>query len=244
MATATVRQIVVSAMGALGIGVGGEPVDEEDVYLGLEHFNDFIDGLKAVRLGTFELRRTAFALSSNTASYAIGPGAVWDIGAAGTRPEAIVRAGFVDSNGYETPIRIYTDEEWADTALKSQTNTQVYAIWFQTGVPNGTIWVVPILNGATGSIALYLPYPLNEVAEDENGLAATIVVPPMWRRMLKNNLAIEMADDFNIVPSAALIKKANDSMRAVQKANIKPALLQLPAALLRRRGGYNIRTNW
>lgn len=243
---ATAQKIIERGLKEIGVGAAGEPIDGEDLFYGLECLNDLIDSMKAVRLMIFEVRRRTFPLTATTASYTIGPTGTWSISSG--RPEAIIRAGFVNtavnpSSPLETPIHVYTDEEWASIGLKTLTSTVMWGLWYQTGVPNGTVFVYPILS-VTGTIALYVSEPLSEVAEDENGLATEIVVPPGYRKMFKSHLALEMCDAFGIAPSENLIKRANDSMRMVQKANIKPALLRLPRGLsTRRKRGYNLLTN-
>ena len=245
---ATAQELIIGGLRELGVGAAGEPVDGEYLFYGLTVFNDLIDAMKANRLSVFELRRRTFNLIANTASYAIGPNATWDMDSG--RPEVIVRAGFSNTvasadDPIETKVRVYTDEEWAAIGLKTLTSTIVWGLWYQTGVADGTVYPYPIPSASvTAGMVLYLPEPLAEVAEDDDGLATEVVVPPGYRRMFRTNLALEMADYFGIEPSGNLLKRANNSMRAVQKANIKPALLRLPRGLInRKRGRFNLLSN-
>ena len=248
MASRIVQQVIIDALRELNIVAAGEPADGEDLFDGLRCFNDFVDAMKAVRVNIWELRRRTFNLTGGTASYAIGPNATWDMDSG--RPETIVRAGFSNtvasaSDPLETPVHVYTDEEWAAIGLKTLESTIVWGLWYQTGVPNGTVYPYPVPSASvTSGMVLYLSEPLDEVTEDEDGLATTLTMPPGYRRMMRTNLAVEMADNFGVNPSAVLLKKANDSLRVIQKANIKKVTLRIPGGLLRRgRHGYNIKSN-
>jgi len=124
----TAQDIIIGALNELQVAAAGEPIDSEDLYLGLSFFNTFIDALKALRLGVFKTIRSTFTISANTESFNLGPGATWDTGTGTTRPEVIVRAGFVNTTSnptepLETPIHVYTDEEWAAIGLKTLTST-------------------------------------------------------------------------------------------------------------------------
>lgn len=263
MSALTVQQIIIEGLRELEIAAAGEPVEPEDLQTGLLRFNMFLDTWKAQRLMIFKVLRELYTVSANVTSYTIGPGATWNTP---TMPLAIVRAGFVNtavnpSNPLETPIRVYTDEEWARIGQKTMTSTIVWGVWYRTDFTTngatppsgtGTIFVFPICT-TSGQVALYLPVAIDEVDDSEgheaDALATTIIVPPGYRKAMVTTMAMEMADVFGVTPSANLTKKWNSAMKVVKRANSKAATLALPAALLRRaRGtaagsGYNILTN-
>lgn len=250
MAALTQEQIIIEGLRELGVAAAGEPADPEDLALGQTRFNLVVDTWKADRLTIYQVLRNTFVVGASTASFTIGPGGTWNTP---TRPLAIVRAGFVDtavsaSNPLETPIRVYTDEEWAAVGLKTMTSTLSFGLWYQTSFDSplglGKVFVYPILTRA-GTIALYLPVAIDEVADDETGLATVILVPPGYRKALITSVAIDMADAFGIEPSATLVAKWKAAMKTIKRSNIKPATLRLPARLTRRArgGGYDILTN-
>lgn len=237
--------IITRSLQKLGIGSAGEPIDTDDLVYCLSCFNILLDALAADRLTIYETKRDVYDLVAGTASYTIGDGAVWD----GFRPMNIVRAGFINTsvnpiNPMETPMRVYTDEEWASIVLKTLTNNICYGLWYQTGVPYGTIFPYPIPTVAN-EVALYVPTPLGEVAEDADGLNTDVVVPKGWRKMLITNLALEVADAFEKTPSALLIRQATTSLNMIKKQNSKPMVLAMPAGLIRQGRGrrFNILTN-
>lgn len=249
MGALTVGQSISEALHELGVSALGEPDQPEYVAIGQTRVNWVLDAWKVDRLMIFQVLRQLYTLTPTTASYTIGPGATWEIA---TRPLAIVRAGFVNtavnpSEPLETPIHVYTDEEWAAIGLKTLTSTIVWGIWYETSwkltapVGSGKIFVYPILT-STAQIALYLPVAMDEVADDENGLAVVMYMPPGYRRAFVTSMAMEMADAMRIEPKPSLVAKWKLAMKTVKKSNIKPMILRLPIGLMRRRN-YNILTN-
>ncbi len=255
MGALTVEQLLVLGLQELGVGAAGEPIEPEDLASAQTRFNMVIDSWKAQRLMIHKVLRELFAVTSNTVSYTIGPSGVWNTP---TMPLAIVRAGFVNtavnpSTPLETPMHVYTDEEWASIGLKSMTSTISWGVWYRTdfttnaGTPpsgTGTVFIYPICT-MNARVALYLPVPIDEVADDETGLLTTIVVPPGYRKAIVTSIAMECADLFEIDPSPRLVSKWTLAMKVVKRSNSKPATLKLPRALTRRGrgGGYNILSN-
>lgn len=241
--TRTVQQLLTMAFQELGVAATGEPVDSEDLMYGIKKFNDFIDQLAAYRLTIWELIRQTVNIASGATSYTIGSGGDIDI----QRPEQILRAGLVNiasnpTDPLETRIKMLTDEQWSQIGLKSMTSNIAWAAWYRSSVPLGKLYIYPILT-ASQQLALYVPTAMDEVVEDESGLATNIVTPRGWRKMLTTNMALEVADYFHLTPSANLVRRASIAMQFVTRANAKPMSLQLPAGLPRgKRRSFNILT--
>ena len=267
MGALTLEQLSIAACKELGIGAAGEPIQSEDLLDVAYKFNLVVDTWKAQRLMIYQTLRLTFTITPNTPSVTIGPGGVFGTSLEGvvlnTQPQAIVRAGFVNTyvnpqQPLETPIHVYSDEEWASIGLKSLTSTIQWGVWYETtygasannaasfATGCGTLWFFPILTTG-GTIALYLPVAIDEVAEPlEENLAQTIYCPPGYRKALIMSMAMEAADIFDMVPSANLIRKFNSAMKVVKRSNSKMAVLRIPQALSRRGlkgGGFNILTN-
>lgn len=242
-----VKAIAKEAMQEINVIAYNEEPKAPDLYFTVRRFNMLVDTLKADKLTVNHVTRAEYDLVANQASYTIGPGGNWN----GVRPQEILRAGFVNtyvsaSTPLETYVRVMTDEEWAAVNLKSLTSTVVWGLWYETQYAAGglgKVWVRPIITNI-GKIALYVPVPLDEVAETADGLLTDVLVPPGYRKMLVTNLALDICDGFEKTPSASLVSKASLSMSIVKRSNIKRGIARLPAELLRRtRRGYKILTN-
>ena len=242
--TRTLQQIITLALQELGVAAAGEAVDSEYSMYGILKFNDLVDQLRAYRLTVWELKRQTSAIAAGAASYTVGVSATINI----QRPEQILRAGLINvdvsaSDPLESLITMLTDEQWARVGLKTMTSSIISAAWYQRSVPSGRLWVYPILTVAQ-QIALYVPLAMEEVTEDETGLATSIVTPPGYRKMFVTQMALEMADFFKITPSANLVRKAMIAMDFVARSNATPMTLRVPGRLSTgARRGFRILTN-
>ena len=243
--TRTLQQIIILGLQELGVAAAGEPVDSEYLLYGILKFNDLVDQLAAYRLTVWELKRQTSAIAAGATSYTVGTGATINI----PRPEQILRAGLLNTNvsasdPLETPIHMYSDEEWARIGRKTLESNIAWGAWYQRAVPNGILFIHPILTVAQ-QIALYVPLAMAEVTEDETGLATSIVTPPGYRKMFATQMALEMADYFKITPSNNLMRKAVIAMDFVCRANATPMTLRLPRSLSTggARRGFNIKSN-
>ncbi len=226
----------------------GETVPDELNQLGLAMFNEMVDQWKGIRATVFKVLRSVYYFTANKASYQIGNSAVapdW----VGYRPQDIERAGFINtvvSNApTETPMRIYTDEEYACITLKNLTNQIVEGIWYQKSFPLGTIFPWPICSSGIMQIALYVPTPIDEVSSDANGLNTDISVPPAGRKAIRLNLALAMAPGLEIPATSDLVGRAALALDNYEKSFYAPSKLAMPAGIRaqHRRRGYNIITN-
>lgn len=252
----TAEEVIRKAMQQLNMASAAEPLNDDDLVFGLSSLNTYIDDLANDRLMIFHTKRSVYDLVADQASYTIGDGADWD----GFRPIEILRAGFLNTavtpdEPLETPVKIFSDQQWADIGLKTLQNTICWGLWYDTGVRNvaednaaawGTIYPYPVPSQAN-QMVLYVPTPLDEVPETEDGLATDLIIPRGYRRMFITNLALEIADAFEITPTPLLVSRAQNSKRNIRKSNSKPITLEIPSGLTSRgRGrirGYNILTN-
>lgn len=256
MGALTVQQVCIAAMQELSVAAAGEPVDPDDLAQVQLRFNNMVDAWAAERLMIYQTLRKTFPTVANQQVYALGPGGQWAI--PNWAPK-IVRAEFIFTNvnpgqPLSIPIHIYTDEEWADQTLKQLTSSIDWALWYETsftnqggsnpgGTANVNLFPVPTVNA---TIALWIPTPISEVADDETGLAVTLFMPPGYRDAMRCYLAVDSADIFKITVTPQLQAKMMRAMKRVRKMNTKPATLRVPRGLMLRPGrkrGYNILTN-
>lgn len=237
----TVGDLVTEVLRELNVISANETAPNQYLARGLNRFNLMMDLFKAQFIMIYELKRQIVATVANQASYTIGTGGNWNI----ARPEQILRMGFVNTavnptEPLETPMRIYTDEEWAAVGLKSLTNTIAWGAWYQTSYPLGVIYVYPVQTVAA-QVALYVPTPMDEAA----ALTTALYLPPGYRAVIIYGLAQDMATMFERAVSADISAKYKRALTIVQRANAKPITLRLPSQLTWRAdsSGYNILTN-
>lgn len=229
----------------INVVAAAEVLEPEDADLIFNRLLDILDEWKAVRANIFKTIRMTFATVAGTASYLVGPAATWDA----ARPEQIIAAGFVNTYvnptaPLETPMTPFTDVQWARVAIKSLQSTVCDRYWYETSLDGSgfsKFYPYPVPSVAA-QVALYLPTPLT----DPTTIDDSVVMPPAMKRALRTTLAIDICDGFERNPSATLIQKNRNALRAMRQMNVKPGVLPMPTRLMRgpgRGSGYNILTN-
>ncbi len=227
------------------IDVGGN-ADDEDMNFAFDTLNDILDQNKARTSMMFELKRQLLNTVANQASYQVGAGAEWNI----SRPQKILRAGFVNTylnptDPLETPMHVFTDEEWSQVALKSLTNSVCWALWYESNFtdPDGYAHAYPYpVPSVAAKVALYVPTPMGE----QTDLDATISFAPGYRKYLKCAVAVCACESFEREPGPILLRELSEATKIVERANAKPMSLRMPRMLVRRMnrgGGFNILTD-
>lgn len=208
--------------------------DAEDAF---QTLNDWIDSLGTQRLTIYALQRATKTLTSGTASYTIGDGGDIDV----IRPVWIEQgsAGLIldiaAATPLEYPLTVLTDDQYKGVAQKTFQNGQVEAIYYDHNwsAALGRIYPFPIPNVSTTQLVLYLPTALTEFAN----LSTEYTFPPAYRRAIRYNLAMELANDFHVDPPAAVARIASDTMAWIKRANYRPSVVRIDPALTGKRGG-------
>jgi len=237
---ADVRDIVTWALQDIGVLAAGEIATAQDALDGLAGLNALVDQLAAERLAVYKITRTVWTIAASTQNYTVGTGATVDV----ARPAQAesVKANWYDSaeaTVTELPLGRFTDDEWRTLAQKGTTAEAPSAFYYAPTYPTGTLslWPVPTGSGLRG--VLYAPEPVAEFAD----LNTTVALPPGYRRMLRKNLAVELAPSFDKAVSPDLARAAAHSMSVVKRANVRMNELCLDDTLSREGGGYLIRTD-
>lgn len=234
----TVADLCTAALGRLL--ADGQAPSADDISTALDRLNGLIDGWKLEGLTIATVTRTTWAIGSGTTSYTVGTGGTIPIDRP-VSPQTLSFA-YIDSSVtplIEIPVQTYTVQQYEQLLYKTQSAPAPQGFYYNPTVPTGTLspWPVPNVSTLTGVV--YAPSPLGEVA-----LTDTLVVPQGYRRFYRDNLAVELAPDFGVQPSAVLIQSAVDSKAAVKKSNVRMAQLVNEASLLGGgTGGYNILTD-
>lgn len=204
----TARGIITSAMRKIGALTKGEPISADEASDGLEMLNDLLASLSNDSLIVYARTFESFTLSGGVSAYTIGSGATFDT----VRPIKIISA-YVRDAQIDYPLEIATDEQYAGITLKTSQGRPEF-INYTNAYPTATINLYP-----TPSIA----YTLHLVTEKQLSsftLNQTVDLPPGWRRMLINNLAIEMGPEYGQSVPPEVIEVARES-----KGEIKTAIM-------------------
>ena len=231
---------ITSALRVLGVVRPGETLSGPKAADALGIANAFLDSLATEHLTIPAIARDVFDLTAFQQTYRIGPGATWNI----PRPERIDGAGRIMNTSpepNETPLAILSDEAYRAIPIKTQTNVFPTALWYNPTIADGwgTVFLWPNPTDATYDIAIYTQTALAQFAT----LTTVYIMAPGYARMLRYNLALELAPDFGVEVPAVVAMHAAQSMAAIKRVNMRPVDLPVdPAFATNRRQWYNIQT--
>ncbi len=235
------QSICTRALRLIGaIGAGDTP-DADDLADAVTVFDEMWDGWRADRLTIVVVERSVFSLVSNTQAYTIGPGGDFDH----ARPLWLDRASIISNTGaqpLELPMRVLTVGDWQNIPIKSTQSSLPRKLWYDFAFPTsganaglGNVHFYPVPNVGNLQTALYLPTPLDEMADN----TTQYDMPPGYARALRYNLAVELAPEHQDGASASddVVRKADKFLGEIRDVNIHPEIITVDEALLRRRGG-------
>jgi len=240
MAT-TARKLITSSLRLIGVLASGETALGDDANDGLVVLNDFVDELAAQRLSINATTRTEYPLTAAVSSYTIGVGG--DLNQA--RPLWIPYAGLIIDNTETVPteigIDVYSVQQYADIFQKTLASAYVQAIYFDHAwsAGLGNIHVYPVPDIGTTNLVLYTPTAITEFA----ALDTAYTFPPGYRKMLRYNLAVQLAPEYGRQVDQVIFELAKSSLAIVKAANAtQPGLMRVDSALVGRSGTWDWRT--
>lgn len=143
------------------------------------------------------------------------------------RPVSVRKAYYIDS-GISYHLEVIDQEQYASISQKTSTSTLPEYIFVNMTMPDITVTMYPV---PTGSLELHL---VSDVALSQPAtLATALSFPPGYLRAFKYNLACEIAEEFGVIPSQNVVRKASTSLKAIKRINKKPLTMTLPAGLVR-----------
>lgn len=228
---ATALDMITRAMRLIGSIGEGEVPSSYEAQTSLDALNTMLDSWSLDELSVYVIQQENFPIAPNTASYTIGTG-----GAFNTNRPALIRGGFFrDSANNDYPFKVIELNQWDGLTPKNQPAYNPYYLYYATAYPLGTInlWPVPSVAGT-----LYLD-SMKQLQNFTN-LTTDLALPPGYKRMIENNLAIEIAPEFERAITPELAKVAIESKAAVQRINAPANILPLDSGLQNYRGVYDI----
>lgn len=214
MATGTT--LINRALRSIGAIASGASPSSSETADALAVLNSLLESWRNNKLFVYAMLDSSLTMVSTQSSYTIGSGGDLNI----TRPVKIDDA-YMTISSVDTPVRLIESYEWDAIPNKTITSPLVELAYYNPTMTSsrGTLKVYPVPS-ATNVLHL-----LSWVVLDSLSAAGdTVTLPPGYDRMISSNLAIELAPEYSVEPSAALIKTARDSMAEVKRTNVRPIL--------------------
>lgn len=207
---ATAATIIDRSLRLLGqIGAGETPTDDEYADA-LESLNALLDSWRNEKLLCYAMQEETLTLANADASYTIGAGG--DLNT--TRPIEIAYAWIVDGDvSYD--VQPMSEAEYAAIPAKTTAADWPDRYLFRPTMPTATLIVYPVPN-ATRTMKIVTRVILSSLSTT----ATTVTLPPGWERALANNLAIEIAPEYEASVPGSVLKAATESLAGIKRANL------------------------
>ena len=220
---ATAATIINRALRLLGAISSGASADTDEMADGLIALNAMIDSWNNERLMIYAIQDESLTLVDGQASYTIGTSGNLNT----TRPVTIEGA-YVRASSLDYTVRILNEQEYADIAAKSSESDIPEYCYYKPAMTSsqGVLYVYPVPTSAN-VMHLLTRTPFTAFASS----ATTVTLPPGYEQALAYNLAISIAPEYQVEPSASVVRMANTSLAGIKKTNSRPVKLytELPA---------------
>lgn len=222
---ATVQTVCNRAGRLLGVLASNTAMGSNESADALVALNALLDSWRNDSLMCYAHQEESLTLSASTTSYTIGPGGTLST----TRPVAIDQAWVVVSNiSYQ--VQLIQDSEYAALPDKTATADWPYFANYKASMSTGTLYVYPVPN-ATRTMKLLT----RVVVSAFSAVTDTVTLPPGWEEALAYNLAVELAPEYEVEPSATVMGRAQMSKATIKRINAAPikTATELPALISR-----------
>lgn len=217
----TALDIIKRSLRLLGVYAIGEQPSDDEASDGLMVLNALLDGLANDSFLIAVKSQDSIPLTANQASVTVGPSGSFVT----TRPVEVLESSYILYQGVSYPLAVLTLQDY--TAIPVKTITGVpSAIYPAMGMPNVTItpYMVP-------SDSMTLVLESNKQITSFSSLTTTLALPPGYERLLAYLLAVDLAPEFEIAPSQAVMTGAASAMKRLKRVNMQIPRLQMPYGL-------------
>jgi hypothetical protein len=233
MAT-TCLQIIERSMRLLGIKASGETPSASEAQDALHALNTMLDQWSNEKLLIYTVINNLFTVTPGVTSYTIGvkgSGATWESSQA-TRPLNVQRyAGFIRavSAGTNTDYSMdyYPNDRFQNIFQKTISTNYPYAWTCDWAYPIANIRIYP-------NPTISTQFGLTEYAQLRNFQTINDYcdLPTGYESAITYALAVEIAPEYGIEPSAIVIDKAREYRFNIKRSNAQPVLMTVDRNIL------------
>lgn len=208
----SVNLTTVANAAALFLGVldSGESLSTQQLTDTLAATNNMLDNWSSEGLFALADLVTTFATVASTQSYSIGTAQAINL----TRPVKISAAAFSNTAGPGGGIEVVNEKTWAVIPDRQSKSWVLKQLFWDRGNPTGTVYLSPVPLGVL-TVEIHTWVPLTQFAD----LTTPIAMLPGYLRMIELGVALEIAPQFDVTPSATLQALFADAASRVRKLN-------------------------
>lgn len=259
---ATAGDQINGALRLLGILAEGETPSASMAQDALSAFDQMVDSWNTERLAVFCTQDQTYFWPSNARIQTLGPTGdfVYVIGTQSEVPIITQDDDYLsledgnpvpaqqrpiqldDSSFFRDPatnvaygIKFINQLQYNNIAVKTVTSTYPQVMFVNNTFPNISMSVYPV-----PSKTLEFHFISVQRLLDPATLETEILMPPGYLRAFRYNLALELAPEFGVEPSADVRRVAMYSKRNLKRINNPHDVMAMPYSLMARRNRYNI----
>jgi hypothetical protein len=229
----TARQLIGDAHRLLGLVASGNSLPEADYQDNLRAFNQMIDSFNTERLSVFCTQDQTFTWTAGLITRTLGPSGDF----IGLRPVLLDAATYYRDPGTNVSfgIKFINQQQYNGIAVKTVTSTYPQVIFVNMGFPDITMTIYP-----KPTRDLEWHFVSVQKLDQPATLLTDLTFPPGYLRAFRYNLALELAPEFNMEPSAQVARIAMTSKRDVKRINNPDDIMSMPYSLVATRQRFNI----
>ena len=205
--------------------------------------NQMIDGWNTERLYVQTITRSVFSTVGGTQTYTLGSGGNWNV----ARPAVLKSMGviYAGTPAVEAPLQCMTDQDWANTAVKTVSTNYPTAYYDDKAFPlrNITLWPVPSVSGQVAA------YYWSQLAQFD--LITDYTFAPGYLDAIVMSLAEKLYPAYaldpqykNVAPSYQFVtEQARDARMKIKTLNAPMDTLGVDPAIQQTPPLYNIFTD-
>lgn len=217
----TIRDLLAAALRKISVLGNGETMSASNGNDALMALQVMVDDMANENLLIPVTTLLSKVVVQGQASYTIGvhaspPGPTNHIETA--KPISYASVYIRDGAGNDYPVSIIPTNQYAAMGQKL-TAGRPSCVYIQDGWPLDTLVFDSSFLDSTDIIKIYALLPLSTYLTTAS-LNDVISLPPGYKRMLMFNLCIELAPEYEKIPSAVIVKVAQDTKRGLKAKNL------------------------
>lgn len=234
----TGNDIISDALFASGVVGTGQTVNADMAARALRSLNMMLAQWNTKRWLIYHLVNTTKAMTGGI-SYTVGPGGDFNLAVRPTAIEAAFASQLVGTyQQIDTPLEILTAREDYNRISMKQLISLPYYIYYDAGIPLGTVYPWPAPNANLYSVTLTVKEVLSQIPDPTQA----INLPAEYQEALTYNLAARMCIMYQEPVPAGVVGLARAALGTIRANNAQIPLLQMPSGLSSH-GRYNVYSN-
>lgn len=214
----TPLDIISRSLRLLGVYPAGEALSPEEAQDGLYALNTLLQSMSNDSLFIYARSKDESTWTAGTISKTFGP--TGDVTT--TRPMKVLDESFITWNGVDYPLNKITLDQYNSIPIKTIQGIP-RNFYVQTDMPNVTVYVYPVPQ-QTMTMTVWS----EKLITSFSGLTGTISLPPGYERALAYMLAVDIAPEYQVEPSATVVRIASASKSKLKRENAEIPQMDMP----------------